>query len=53
MKKFLIHLLDKFDFYVLDHSFPRLCYWIADSKWWGTEVCNCNYCKSARDSFED
>ena len=45
LKLCLIHLLDKFDNYVLKHRFYWVCQKVGLSSWWGNKDCFCNYCK--------
>lgn len=48
MKRFLIHLVDIFDNWVLRHRVDGVCVRVSESKWWGDGVCECWYCRRAR-----
>jgi beta-galactosidase GanA len=51
MKLWLIHLLDKFDSYILRHYFNWVCQLVSDSSWWGKEDCYCSYCSKIRENW--
>jgi hypothetical protein len=48
IKLLIIHLLDKFDNYILRHRFYWFCQMVGLSKWWGEDDCPCKYCSKIR-----
>lgn len=44
MKRFLIHIADLIDNYLLRHRLYSVCDKIGKSSWWGNHQCNCWYC---------
>lgn len=49
----VMHAIDKFDHYVLDHRWHWLCCWIANTSWHkDSQKCQCNYCNEMRKKFD-
>lgn len=53
LKNIAIHAIDMLDSGVLRPAYMQLRYKVADSTWWGTEKCSCEWCNRFKSDLKD